>query len=286
MPIPLIGWAVAAAGVAVVGAIAKSAQNSSSSSYSSDSYDAQPKESKLPIQSLYMSNIDEISRSYPSFKLLADRLSIENSNNFRYINGNEVHCTNVIFIGKTGYGKSTTLNKICGKEIFPTSEIESCTKSLFSSDYELGTASRHYLSLCDLPGIGESRQADTKYLEWYFEMLKESSCAVYLLRADQRDFSLDEQVINEMFKKDERLMNKLIVGLNFSDKIEPIPRNYSIAPTEQQMQNLQRKIDETKNVLGIPADRIVFYSAETGYNLKLLVEKITSKKGLLSMPEF
>ena len=44
------------------------------------------------------------------------------------------YAVQVMFIGKTGYGKSTTLNRIVGKDVFDTDDISSCTKELFSAD--------------------------------------------------------------------------------------------------------------------------------------------------------
>ena len=43
----------------------------------------------------------------------------------------------VMFIGKTGYGKSTTLNKIVGKNVFETSDVSVCTKDLYNSMYRI-----------------------------------------------------------------------------------------------------------------------------------------------------
>ncbi len=77
----------------------------------------------------------------------------------------------VVFIGKTGYGKSTTLNCLLGKDIFETDDIRSCTKE---SDYALLITNNKGIVFCDLPGIGETRDADTKYRNEYYQFTKVS----------------------------------------------------------------------------------------------------------------
>jgi len=186
-----------------------------------------------------------------------------------------------MFIGKTGYGKSTTLNKICGKELFITDDINSCTKSIFSALYKMYrvnkypfTSEDYYLSLCDLPGIGESQDTNNIYMKLYSKMIKKSACVVYILRADQRDFSLDKIVINSLLTKHKKLSEKLIIGINFADKIEPITRSSPFTPNSKQAVNLENKVLLTASSLNIQPNRIVSYSATEGYNFDELLGKI------------
>ena len=41
-----------------------------------------------------------------------------------------------IVICKSGYGISTTLNRIVGREVFETSDVESCTMEMYSADHQ------------------------------------------------------------------------------------------------------------------------------------------------------
>jgi predicted GTPase len=173
-------------------------------------------------------------------------------------------------------GKSTTLNKICGYEYFRTNDIESCTKKLLSCEYKLSNLTEHYFSLCDLPGIGESIKADKMYINWYGNMLEKSACVVYTLRADQRDFSVDEEIINAIFINNKTITANLVIGLNYADKIEPVSRNYPFKPSDEQMNNLNYKVETISKMFNIRRGKIVYYSAQDGYNLDKLKEAIAN----------
>ncbi len=41
-----------------------------------------------------------------------------------------------IVICKSGYGISTTLNRIVGREVFETSDVEACTMEMYSADHQ------------------------------------------------------------------------------------------------------------------------------------------------------
>lgn len=191
--------------------------------------------------------------------------------------GNEptdIYVAQIMFIGKTGYGKSTTINKIVGEKVLETSDVSACTKDLFSALYRVGYDSNTYLSFSDLPGVGESNYADNHYYTWYKEMFNYSHVVVYVLRADQRDFAVDEILFKNMFN-DYRSKRKVILALNCADKIEPINRKNGIS--EQQKVNLNKKIKEVSSMFGVAEENIVWYSAAEGYNFEELMKKISLK---------
>jgi len=180
----------------------------------------------------------------------------------------------VMFIGKTGYGKSTTLNRLVGSEIFETSDVSACTKELYCSMYRINPTVPTFFSICDLPGIGESNDADNQYYQWYKEMLKHSQVVVYLLRADQRDFSLDEALFKRLFNSDAE-RSKVIIAINFADKIEPINRSRILSP--EQLRNLTAKVNKVSGIFAFSQKDIIYYSAADGFNVEKLVEKIANK---------
>jgi small GTP-binding protein len=225
----------------------------------------------LHVKTVNVSPIESLLSTAPMFYFLKNTTLPRNGDLLWTMNNEQIYCLQTLFIGKTGYGKSTTLNKICGQRFFETNDIESCTKTLYSSEYRLSSYTKDYFSLCDLPGIGESEEADKEYLGWYSKMLEKSACVVYVLRADQRDFTLDEMVINTLLRRNEK---KLIVGLNYADKIEPITRTIPFVPTNEQIRNLEQKAKDISKLLNISQERIIYYSAIDGYNFQLLLYAI------------
>ena len=182
---------------------------------------------------------------------------------------NDVYLFNVIFIGQTGYGKSSTLNSILREEIFETDSIESCTKKMLSARFTLDEESD--FCLCDMPGIGESDKADRLYLEWYRDMIEWSDCVVYFLRADKRDYLNDLYVYNSLLQNSRE---KTIFAINFVDKIEPLNRADDFYLTLDQQKNLDHKYDSISTVFNISRQQIVHFSAKEKYNITNLVNKI------------
>jgi predicted GTPase len=189
------------------------------------------------------------------------------------MNGKDCYCIQSIFIGKTGYGKSTTLNKICSQEFFKTDDINSCTKTLFSAEYRFHARKNYYFSLCDLPGIGESINSDKAYLGYYSEMLKKSHCVIYVMRADQRDYSKDLEILKPMLGS-KLHKNKIMLAVNFIDKIEPVSRSSPYKPSEEQLENIKKKLLAIHKTFSVPKRNIVFYSAVEEYNICKIVKKI------------
>lgn len=229
----------------------------------------------------YEAEIDEWISRNPEFSFLKN-ISVPqdschgwrtNHSRLGYVDKN-TWALQVMFIGKTGYGKSTTLNRLVGKNVFETSEVSACTKDLYNSKYLIDPKIPSFFNIVDLPGIGESNYADTHYYDWYREMLVYSDIAVYVLRADQRDFALDEVLFKSMFS-DEEKKNKVLMALNFADKVEPINRTYTLS--QAQLNNIDKKIFEVSRIFGIPEQDIVYYSAKDGTNFDALVKRIASK---------
>lgn len=223
---------------------------------------------EVVVQGIYP--IDDLVYRYPVLKRLK-QIMLKRCDEITWRYQEElIYDLQTMFIGKTGYGKSSTINKIVGKQLLETSEIEVCTKKLYSVEYEL-YQKNEFFSFIDLPGIGESNQKDQQYYEWYRDMLSHSCCVVYILRSDQRDYSLDEVLFKEMFRTpDER--KKVILALNFADKVEPVNRKGEI--TQEQLINLNIKAEAIKKQFDIR--NVVYYSAETDFNLNLLVQKIAT----------
>lgn len=225
----------------------------------------------------YQASITELTLKYPCLDFLKNQ-SLKHSSKLKWYQEGEnqvQYCLQVIFIGKTGYGKSTTVNHIVGREIFDSSDIVSCTEKCQSAMFQIHEKSNmYYFCLEDLPGVGESISLDLKYTELYGNFLKKSDVVVYILRTDQRNFSVDQELFKKLFFSS-REKTKVIIGLNSIDKIEPINRTSPFQPSALQIENANKKIEIVSNLFGIPQNRIVYYSATENYNLDSLVKLIS-----------
>lgn len=221
-------------------------------------------------------SIDYLIKRYPelsAFKGKRISLSyisgIERNTTWSY-RENGAHKKNIenlqtMFIGQTGYGKSTLLNSIIGKDVFKTDDIMSCTKELQNALFWLDTEKKTYLSLNDLPGIGESDIADSGYMEWYKGMLKMSSCIVYVLNADKRSHTPDFRAFKELFEGN-GMKNRVVIALTCADKVG---NNRGDGITTEQLKILSHKVDEIKKLFGdLP---IIPCSGKTGWNVDKLI---------------
>ena len=187
----------------------------------------------------------------------------------------------VSFFGKSGYGKSSTINAFFGDSILNTSDVAACTSRCDCLDFKI--SDDYFLSFSDFPGIGEGEYKDKEYLEMYRNFLESSNVVVYVLRADMRDYAVDEHAFQVIFPNnvDRR---KIIFAVNCCDKIEPISRVYSKNPTPEQILNINKKLKSLESVFK-PENKIVPYSAQTSWNLDVLAEtivKVAEKGGDIS----
>ena len=229
----------------------------------------------------YAKEMQELSRRYGSFSAL-EYHKIKDSCDYRwnvpqnsFFRGQQqVSVLIAMFIGKTGYGKSSLLNHIIGKSIFPVNDISACTHRIDTAFFRMDSFGKYYLSLSDLPGIGESERADIRYLEMYRMLLPVSKCVIYTLRADQRDYSVDERLFREMLTSRED-RGKIVIALNCADKIEPRNRTAEITPAQERA--LANKVRQVQDCFGMGSWNIVPCCSQTGYGIATLADRIVGK---------
>ncbi len=228
----------------------------------------------MEVKIKYSAKINELANKYMPIESLKS-ISIKEKSYRRWKrNKTTSYDLQVIFIGKTGYGKSTTINSIIGKDVFESSDFQACTKICQSAEFQMSEDDT-YFSICDLPGIGESLHLDKEYFKLYMDMLEKTDLIVYLLRADNRDFAIDEKAFKKIFNNIS--LNKVLIGLNCADKIEPIDRyNYSKKPTQIQLQNIEKKIVDVSRIFNIHRNCIIPYSALERWNIDVLVNSMVN----------
>ncbi|MGQ0775057.1 MAG: GTPase family protein, partial [Pseudonocardiales bacterium] len=131
----------------------------------------------------------------------------------------------VVVMGQTGVGKSSLLNSLFCTNLTvgdfkpTTTEPEPIT---------VQGSTGHPLIFWDMPGIGESEQADDRYLALYREKLIESDVVLWAIHADTRSTLLDSNALRAILSDsplDEQrtLMAKLTFVLTKADLLTPSP---------------------------------------------------------------
>jgi len=180
--------------------------------------------------------------------------------------------------GKTGSGKSSLCNALFGKDICRVSDVESCTRDIQEVELSAGRS----IVLLDVPGVGETRDRDAEYSQLYRSLLPELDAILWLVKGDDRAYSVDIDFYNYVVKEHVEHEKPFIVVLNQIDKIEPF-REWNIPerkPGTKQKQNIRRKIEAVSTGFGIHTADVIPISAEEKYGLVNLVDEL-----IISLPD-
>jgi small GTP-binding protein len=178
--------------------------------------------------------------------------------------------------GKTGAGKSSLCNALFGKDTAKVNDIHACTRTpqeIFIRITEAGSGIR----LIDLPGVGESQLRDTEYAELYKQWIPRLDLVVWVIKADDRTFSVDEMFWDTVVRTSvEANKTPFLVAVNQVDKINP-PREWDEVngrPGHEQMRVIGQRMEWAANKFNISSEQIIAVSAFEKYNLGALVEAI------------
>ncbi len=185
---------------------------------------------------------------------------------------------NITFFGKTGVGKTSTINTLFGLN-WDTDNVEATTTSLHSRLFKNDELPEwdipgDGLNVTDTPGIGESEMADDTYFPLYRDAISRSDCLVWLFQADTRVYRPDQTAL----KKLSGFINpdaRVIFGLNRIDEIGPDNWNFKLnRPSEEQEISIREKIADVcskfSRIISIGPGNILPYSAKYGFGLQNL----------------
>ena len=197
----------------------------------------------------------------------------------------------VVFFGKTGVGKSSTLNAVFGLN-WATDNAVACTKKPQFANLDIFDYldfPDQQVRVVDLPGIGESLRDDQKYMAYYKKWISQADSLVWVTQADTRAYKRDEIFLKQLkpFFKPSLF---LIVALNKIDCLGVYEgeKPFNIEggePSEDQFRLIPEKIDDVYGIFKSAVDgkiifeknQIVTYTSVYGWGLENLKRKILTR---------
>lgn len=169
-------------------------------------------------------------------------------------------------MGKTGAGKSSLCNALFAGDISPVSDVAACTREPLSFRLQIG---ERFMTIVDLPGVGESVARDAEYAALYCQQLPRLDLVLWLIKADDRALAVDEhfyrQVIGEAYRR------KVLFVISQADKAEPTSGGDKLS-TEQK-QNISRKICLLHELFQ-PVNPVCAVSVRLQWGLRVMAERM------------
>ena len=179
-------------------------------------------------------------------------------------------------MGKTGVGKSSLCNALFRSEVCAVNAVEACTRTPQRIRLRFGS---HFLTLIDLPGVGESQCRDSEYRKLYRELMPELDMVLWVLKAYDRAYAAEEQFYEDVFAQYCGSLPPILWLLNQVDKTEPAEQwnRASAQPSALQAQHIVMKRQAVARQLPVAADVILPVSVKGRYQLAKVVETMITR---------
>lgn len=191
----------------------------------------------------------------------------------------------VLVIGGTGAGKSSTINALFQQEVAKVGR--SCdpeTMEISSLDVN------EWFRVWDSPGLGDNVERDKKYAKELVQMLYRDyyvnekrygfiDTVLVILDGSGRDMRTAYKILNEIVVPNFQI-DRILVAINQADMVMKgrhwdESRNQPDQELEKFLEDKARSIrDRIKEATGIKVAKPVYYSAERNYHVKELLDFI------------
>lgn len=177
-------------------------------------------------------------------------------------------------LGKTGVGKSSLCNALFGSDVCPVNDVEACTRN--PQEVTVNISGGNGITLVDVPGVDESSDRDQEYSELYARLLPELDVILWVIKADDRAFSADENFYKNVIKPHVDQGKPFLFVLNQVDKMEPFRKwnNEEHEPGEEQLVTINKKLQAVADFFHVTPSKVIPVSALEKYNLITLVNEI------------
>ena len=175
-------------------------------------------------------------------------------------------------MGKTGAGKSSLINALFQSTLSPVNNVSGCTRQAQRFSMKMNN---HTLTFIDLPGVGESLERDKEYHQLYRSLLPALDLIIWVLKADDRAWSSDEQCYRFLTEQCGYQPKRFLFVLNQADKIEPCRQWDEVCqqPSSEQVANLELKQQAVITAFK-PHHPVMTVSAAEGFQLTELAEQL------------
>lgn len=175
-------------------------------------------------------------------------------------------------MGKTGAGKSSLINALFQSSLSSVSDVSGCTRQ--AQRFSM-TMNSHTLTFMDLPGVGESLERDKEYHALYLKLLPELDFIIWVLKADDRAWSSDEQCYRFLTEQCGYQSERFLFVLNQADKIEPCRQWDELChqPSPVQASNLTLKQQAVITAFK-PHHPVIVVSVAEGFQLTELADQL------------